>query len=563
MVMYCKSKIYAGVEEFSLEEIRAEIYMAKIRKKRAEELHAIALRRQEMEIKVEEMEKLLKGSCATNQKPVTAQSELSFKIYCDDENKSPEQAAMSRARPPQDAEVYAASLEPNIPALTLPSSEILSVAKDKLCCVESAPAQASSVPFPIFDETHGAESAVGFRRCVPSPKRPPLEPISGAFAGRFPLTDPMIDIEPLSEDAIVTGSDRNKTLFADLEDTCDFIRAAQFASTPFQKLKGDLEHGDASDLGRVPHSEKTAVCEEYYGEVVCPKKLSPILEASQEDTRSSVSSASTSSLSLFASKTLIIHEKLEVVSGVYDQHLEEASVFLPSTELQRNLLEAMPELLVSEAVIDEAGHIPAMKDREEVLLGNECYHLKREISVGENSRIYMGTQADCDMENMKGIALKVDSKPLSWHFYITQQLKERLGEAFKPHFVEQSSCYLFQDGCVTLYKDVCLLSFQDILQDDETVPEKVAVLLVYSLLRLVEKLHAAEIVHGDLRPETVLLDVGIFDFCSEPNNCFRLIDFSHSMDMRLCPTLTARAFPMAQTDFGLQILSSQVSAYQV
>ncbi|KAG9462503.1 hypothetical protein GDO78_013991 [Eleutherodactylus coqui] len=34
MVMYCKSKIYAGVEEFSLEEIRAEIYMAKIRKKR-------------------------------------------------------------------------------------------------------------------------------------------------------------------------------------------------------------------------------------------------------------------------------------------------------------------------------------------------------------------------------------------------------------------------------------------------------------------------------------------------------------------------------------------------
>uniref|UniRef100_A4IGT5 LOC100125106 protein n=1 Tax=Xenopus tropicalis TaxID=8364 RepID=A4IGT5_XENTR len=33
-VMYCKDKVYAGVEEFSLEEIRAEIYLAKIRKKR-------------------------------------------------------------------------------------------------------------------------------------------------------------------------------------------------------------------------------------------------------------------------------------------------------------------------------------------------------------------------------------------------------------------------------------------------------------------------------------------------------------------------------------------------
>lgn len=33
-VMYCKNKIYAGVEEFSIEEIRAEMYRAKIRKKR-------------------------------------------------------------------------------------------------------------------------------------------------------------------------------------------------------------------------------------------------------------------------------------------------------------------------------------------------------------------------------------------------------------------------------------------------------------------------------------------------------------------------------------------------
>ncbi|KAG8439977.1 hypothetical protein GDO86_005953 [Hymenochirus boettgeri] len=33
-VMYCKNKVYAGVEEFSLEEIRAEIYMAKVRRKR-------------------------------------------------------------------------------------------------------------------------------------------------------------------------------------------------------------------------------------------------------------------------------------------------------------------------------------------------------------------------------------------------------------------------------------------------------------------------------------------------------------------------------------------------
>lgn len=33
MVMYCKEKVYAGVDEFSFEEIRAEIYRQKARKK--------------------------------------------------------------------------------------------------------------------------------------------------------------------------------------------------------------------------------------------------------------------------------------------------------------------------------------------------------------------------------------------------------------------------------------------------------------------------------------------------------------------------------------------------
>lgn len=87
------------------------------------------------------------------------------------------------------------------------------------------------------------------------------------------LQDTLEDIEPLSEEAIVTGSDRNRTLFADPEDTCDFMRAAQFASTPFQKTKDELEESDISGLERMPLREKTPVCEESYRQVVCPKKL--------------------------------------------------------------------------------------------------------------------------------------------------------------------------------------------------------------------------------------------------------------------------------------------------
>ncbi|CAJ0967811.1 unnamed protein product [Ranitomeya imitator] len=548
MVMYCKSKIYAGVDEFSLEEIRAEIYIAKIRKKREEDLQASALRRQEMERQIEEMEKRLKERGLTNPETVAEQdvpSGQSFKIYCDEEV----------AVAPGSTEVETASAQRTITAAPLPRQvdEILMVAHNRLASDDSPSAHTSAVQFTIFDETHEAEPDTS-QNSMPPPKRRPLAPVTRVLGipGDARRTDSIDDIEPLSEEAILTGSGGNKTLFADPEDTCEFMKAAQLASTPFQKAKDEPKQTDTSSQDRMPLREKMPASEESYIQVVCPNKLSPILEASQEDTRSSVSSVSSvsaGSSSLLSSKTLIMQEKPDLVSqisGVYEQSLVpvsghvprlqlpalterrqcgkltardmtrhqeyEAAVLLGITELQRSILEAMPEVLASEAIIREAGLVPAMKDQQEVLLGNDSYCLKSEVILGENSSLHMGTQAGCDMVDLKGVVLK------------------------------------------------------DILQDSEALVEQVAVLLAYNLLSLIEKLHTAEIVHGDLRPETLMLDVGIFftlPSCTEMSNCLKPIDFSHSMDMRLCPTLTTRAFPIAQTEHGQQILSPQTSPYQV
>ncbi|XP_069806587.1 mitotic checkpoint serine/threonine-protein kinase BUB1 beta isoform X2 [Dendropsophus ebraccatus] len=504
MVMYCKNKVYAGVAEFSLEEIRAEIYMAKIRKKREEELQASALRRLEMERQIEEMEKKLKGKCVTTQGP---------------EDNQPEDSCVLRR---QSSEVVeGGSVESMVTASTVQSMEVLSGVQENVGAMGSSPALSSNVPFTIFDETCEAQPDIDAKNSMPPPKRRPLASVSRALVKTdAPLSDTLDDIEHLSEDAIVTGSNGNKTLFTDTEDTCDFMRAAHLASTPFQKTKDELQQGG---LERMPLREKTPVCEKSYRQVVCPKELSPILEASQEDTRSSVSSVSSISASsscLLASKTLIIKDNLDLVSqmsGVYEQ-----------------------------------------------ALGTETYQLKGEVVLGDNNRIYMGAQADCEMENEKGVALKVDLKPLPWDFYIVQQLKERLGEAFESHFVDQCECYLYQDGCITLYREICPFTIQDILQDPEELASQVIILFAYNLLSLVEKLHTAEMVHGDLRPETLLLDAGIFTLasCTEMNNCVKLVDFSRSMDMRLCPTLTAKAFPIAQSEHGQQILGAQTSPYQ-
>ncbi|XP_010709143.1 mitotic checkpoint serine/threonine-protein kinase BUB1 beta-like [Meleagris gallopavo] len=60
VVMYCKDKVYAGVEEFSFEEIRAEAYRKKAKQKAEEEIQTIAQKKEEIRKKIEELERKLK-----------------------------------------------------------------------------------------------------------------------------------------------------------------------------------------------------------------------------------------------------------------------------------------------------------------------------------------------------------------------------------------------------------------------------------------------------------------------------------------------------------------------
>lgn len=57
--------------------------------------------------------------------------------------------------------------------------------------------------------------------------------------------------------------------------------------------------------------------------------------------------------------------------------------------------------------------------------------------------------------------------------------------------------------------------FQNLLQHSEFVTHEIIVLIIYNLLTIVEKLHRAEIVHGDLSPRSLILRnrlVGLFYF---------------------------------------------------
>lgn len=47
--------------------------------------------------------------------------------------------------------------------------------------------------------------------------------------------------------------------------------------------------------------------------------------------------------------------------------------------------------------------------------------------------------------------------------------------------------------------------FQDLIRGCKSIAKEFILLVVHDLLSVVEKLHKAEIVHGDLRPEVLFL----------------------------------------------------------
>lgn len=95
----------------------------------------------------------------------------------------------------------------------------------------------------------------------------------------FLFQDELTGIEPLSEDAIITGF-RNVTICPNPEDTCDFTRAARFASTPFHEIMSVKELSSdherllqEEDLDAKTSEDQHTACGPTYDPILSIKKL--------------------------------------------------------------------------------------------------------------------------------------------------------------------------------------------------------------------------------------------------------------------------------------------------
>uniref|UniRef100_A0A6J0TSY8 Mitotic checkpoint serine/threonine-protein kinase BUB1 beta n=1 Tax=Pogona vitticeps TaxID=103695 RepID=A0A6J0TSY8_9SAUR len=579
--MYCKDKVYAGVEEFSLEEIRAEIYRNKAKKKREEELQNIAKKKAELQKKIEEIEKMVKEQQENNKQGPSAQQgdEQEPAAMLEDMAEDLKPPAIKRQQALTDSEgslLDCFSLKSNL--------EIDENVQHKKSSSESEilPAVNPSVPFSIFDESSALESesaslSIGpslVRTRCPLADRKPSESIAAKENIPPENSEIIHEIEPLNEDAILTGSYRNKVLCPNPEDTCDFVRAAHLASTPFHGVTEQRNQLDEKPKGKCSESktarlnQQTVVSEDPYTEALFVKKLSPIMEASQEDTRSSASSASPTQISTI--KFQQIPEKLVLAQSSIDEiasDVENASDYSPEgAEQRKQLLQPLSELLTkSPNFVLESQPMPWIEIEKEVHLGNEVYSITREYLISEDDKVFFAVPANFAHVSTSFL-IKVHCEPVPWDFYILLQLQARLGAEFDHNFSENCTCFLYHNGCVTLHKQINCITLQDMLQYCKVIPQEVVMLILDNLLEVVEKLHKINIVHGNLHPGTLFLGDRICNpfGMAEANSALKLVDFSHSLDLQLQPAVKSlKRFPVAHTQYGQQILDEKSLPYQV
>ena len=176
------------------------------------------------------------------------------------------------------------------------------------------------------------------------------------------------------------------------------------------------------------------------------------------------------------------------------------------------------------------------------------------------------------------IVLKVQKPKNVWEFYIASELHRRLANSKDSQwFMSIPRCFVYNDGSIFVSErhpysllDVCNKVPQ---LDGQAVREVLAAYFGIELLIILEKLHQAKIIHGDIKPDNFLVQriptVNIqassaSDMFSSINPALILIDFGISVDMSLFPQGTEFTHAFEAKDIRTpEMIEGKKWSYQV
>ncbi|KAL2082441.1 hypothetical protein ACEWY4_022259 [Coilia grayii] len=431
-------------------------------------------------------------------------------------------------------------------------------------------------PKAVFDE-NAASGLPHETARAPAPSHRSLKLPAPILRTRVSPSYPPSDKDPsgrshVQKEELIVNSHRNHSLSSSSPDnTYHFAQATTLASTPFGGVRGQtpasagpsVAHRGAAEgaRGTMAHDSGPDATQQTWTEA---NKLSRILEVSQEwRSASSVSQQQLSAAAVPSTSRVMEHIPVEGEEGMeqgtpappgehrqQDSPTENQSADPCSVDVKRRLLQKVDFRTIPN-LHREARPLPSN------ILGlqlgaQELYYLIKMPNLPNH--YHLPPEESC-------MVLKVDRCPVPWDAYICSQLKARLPADTEQYFLDETSCFLFEDGCVTLWKmphDTTLAALTAGEPNEHAVGH-----LALRLVEMVRRMHTCHLVHGALRPHTLIYYPS--RTTSDPGRGVVMpIDFSSSLDLKLHPEVKSVASLSIAADLLSQgLLSPTSSPYQL
>ncbi|XP_069544264.1 mitotic checkpoint serine/threonine-protein kinase BUB1-like isoform X2 [Brachyistius frenatus] len=212
--------------------------------------------------------------------------------------------------------------------------------------------------------------------------------------------------------------------------------------------------------------------------------------------------------------------------------------------------------------------VPSFSPGRTLSMGTSSLRVDGVLGKGAFATVYQATNP----VTSEKVVLKVQKPANPWEFYIHTQLDARLQPAVRHLYGRVSSAHLFHDGSVLvgeLHDYGTLLNAVNVYKSlsDKVMPPPLVLYFSVCILRTLERLHAARIVHADVKPDNFLLGERFLEnSCFDPDGVDHglvLIDLGQSIDMRLFPEGTAFTARCLTSGFQCtEMLSGKPWSYQ-
>ncbi|CAG8626740.1 2473_t:CDS:1, partial [Scutellospora calospora] len=191
---------------------------------------------------------------------------------------------------------------------------------------------------------------------------------------------------------------------------------------------------------------------------------------------------------------------------------------------------------------------------EPIRLFNDSFLIRQKIGEGAYGKVYRVLDMNIATENNKypqaSRALKLQIPSTAWEFYIIRKLHERIISPTIDSIITAHSLYYYKDESYLVtelcYHGTIVDAINTAKRENSTMDEILVIFFTVELMKVIEAVHEAGIIHGDIKADNCLLRLertAEWDAQYDPSGAhgwskkgIKLIDFGRAIDVTLFPS---------------------------